>query len=148
MNSVPRGAKPLAVYLLTVAALTTAYWVVWFLIPGGQASLAALPGEVCHTTFENAFPMADGWMAFCAAVAGCLLLSGRARAVSWLFMAGSAGIYLFSMDVLYDLQNGIYGRLGDPATAGAVATEMLINLGTLIFACWSLIWAWRNSDWH
>lgn len=148
MNSAPRGAKPLALYLLVVAVLTTAYWVVWFLIPGGQAALAAMPGEVCHATFENAFPAADGWMAFCAAIAGYLLLLGRARAVSWLFMAGSAGVYLFCMDFLYDLQNGVYTRLGDAAVTGAVATEMLVNLGTLVFAAWSLIWAWRNSAWR
>ena len=147
-GSVPAGAKPLALYLLTVALLTTAYWVVWFLIPGGQQSLAAMPGELCHATFENAFPVADAWMAFCAAIAGWQLLQGHARAIPWLYMAGSAGIYLFSMDVLYDLQNGVYLSISDPTISGAVITEIIVNLGTLVFAAWSLRWAWRNNAWR
>lgn len=147
-SHIPQGAKPLAAYMFVVSAVTTAYWVTWFLIPGGQQALAAMPGELCHATFENAFPVADGWMALCAAMAGWRLLKGRPQAIPWLFMAGSAGMYLLGMDVLYDLQNGVYGRLSDPAVTDAVATEMLINLGTLIFAAWSLIWASRNNGWR
>lgn len=144
----PAGAKPLAAYLCVVALVTVAYWITWFLVPGGQQALAAMPGELCHATFENAFPLADAWMTLCAAVAARHLLRGNATAIPWLFMAGSAGVYLFGMDVLYDLQNGVYARLADPALTDAVATEMLVNLGTLVFAVWSLRWAWRNSGWR
>lgn len=147
-DNTPDGHKPLAVYLLIVAVVTAAYWIVWFLIPGGQESLAAMPGELCHATFENAFLLADGWMAFCAAVASWKLFKRQPQAVAWLFMAGSAGAYLLGMDVLYDLQNGVYLRLTDAAVAGAVTTEILVNLGTLLFVVWSLRWAWRNSAWR
>ncbi len=147
-RQIPRGARPLAAYLFFVSVVTTAYWVTWFLIPGGQQALTAMPSEACHAIFENAFPVADGWMALCAAVAGWRLVKGRPQAIFWLFMAGSAGIYLLGMDVLYDLQNGVYARLNDTAAADAVIAEILINLGTLIFAAWSLIWASRNSGWR
>jgi hypothetical protein len=144
----PQGALPLALYLMVVTTVTAIYWVTWFLIPGGQLALAAMPGETCHAIFENSFPASDGWMAACSAIAAWHLLRGNAQAIPWLFMAGSAGMYLLGMDVLYDLQNGVYGRLRDPATIGAVLTEMLVNLGTLVFASWSLLWARHNRSWR
>lgn len=57
-------------------------------------------------------------------------------ALLWLRCAGGAGLYLFGMDVLYDLENGIYGS----GSGGVV--EAAINLLTLTFSLLALRWAW------
>lgn len=138
--------RPVALicYLFIVAIVTCSYWAIWFLAPEGHAVLAAEPGSVCHAVFEDAFLAADLWMAFCALVAAILLIARRPQAHGWLLMAGSAGLYLLGMDVLYDVQNGIYQRLSEPTAHDAVLTEIAINAGTLLFALWSLTHGWRR----
>ena len=61
-------------------------------------------------------------------------------ALLWLIAAGSAGMYLFGMDVLYDLQNDIYGK-----GAGGII-EAGINLITFVFSVIALRWAWTRRD--
>jgi hypothetical protein len=128
----------LAWTLFVVAAITALYWIVWYLVPGGENSLAVLPNDVAHKRFEDAFLVADTWMAFAALMAGIRLLTAPARAIGWLYMAGSAGLYLASMDILYDFQNGIYLLWQLPARRAAVTTEILINIGTLAFSLWAI----------
>jgi hypothetical protein len=53
------------------------------------------------------------------------LLPERPAARFWLLAAGGAGIYLFRMDVSYDLEHGIWGK-----GANGVG-ELVINLVTL-----------------
>ena len=133
------GARALGILLMVVAVVTTTYWVLWFIVPGGRDLLAVLPHDHAYLTFENAFPLADEWLALCAAVAGVLLWRRRPVAFIWLFMAGSAGLYLAGMDILYDLENGIYGRISqNPAS---VITEMVINVATVAFSLITLWWA-------
>ncbi len=138
----PSGGKTLAGIMLLVAGVTTAYWVLWFLIPGGRDVLAVLPKDASYLHFENAFPVADGWLTLTALVAGIQLLRGQASAIPWLFMAGSAGVYLGGMDMLYDVENGIYGLWSQ--NLGAVATEMVINVATVTISIGTLLWAWRH----
>ena len=57
----------------------------------------------------------------------------------WFLAGGGAGIYLFCMDVLYDLEHGIWWSSG----AGGVI-ELVINLLTLAVAAGLLRWAWRR----
>ena len=49
-------------------------------------------------------------------------------ALFWLLCAGSAGLYLFAMDFLYDLENGIFTK------GGGGAFEAVIVLLTLVFS--------------
>lgn len=144
MNTRTTEDTALAWTLLVVAAVTALYWIVWYLVPGGQQDLSVLPNDVAHERFENAFLLADAWMAFAALMAGIRLLTNPKRATGWLYMAGSAGLYLAGMDVLYDLQNGVYQLWALPARRGAVATEMLINLGTVVFSVWAIARAHRS----
>ncbi len=60
--------------------------------------------------FEDAFPLADGWLAFCLVAASYCLVTARRAALFWLLAGGGAGLYLFAMDVLYDLQHGVWGK--------------------------------------
>jgi hypothetical protein len=141
----PTGSRTLGGILLFLALVVVIYWVLWFLIPGGRDLLAVLPKDQRYITFENAFPAADGWLAICAAVGGALLVRRNAVAIPWLFMAASAGMYLAGMDILYDLENGVYLMLGQ--NPGSVATEMIINLVTVIFSVYGLIFAARHHRW-
>lgn len=125
--------------LLFAVVAVTAYWGIWFF--GDRAWLASADTE-SYFVFENAFPAADGWMALAAALAAHALWRRREQAFLWLVAAGSASVYLAAMDVLFDLQNGIYrAPLGD---WGAVVTEILINVFSLGCGLWAIAFAWRH----
>ena len=119
----PRGARALGFVALGVALLTVSYWVIWY--AGGRDLLASAQTPE-YFAFENAFPAADGWLALCALISGIQLLRGRSSAIYWLFLTAGCGLYLGLMDVLFDLENGIYlvPKGGDPV---AVGIEVAIN---------------------
>jgi hypothetical protein len=142
-STAPRGVRALGVVALGAALLTVSYWVIWY--AGGRDLLAS-----AHTpeyfAFENAFPAADGWLAFCAFVAGVQLLRRQPSAIYWLFLTAGCGMYLGLMDVLFDLENGIYlvPKGGDPV---AVGIEIAINALTFSLSAIALWWAWRHRGW-
>jgi len=130
--------RRLVVVLLVVASvLTTAYWVAWF----GDRALVASSTDRAYVEFENAFPVADGWLVLCALLAARSLHLRRPTALLWLLCAGSAGYYLAGMDVLYDLENGIWWDGG----AGGVV-ELVINVVTLAGSTGALLLGWRYRD--
>ncbi len=143
--AMPVGGRLMAGVMLAVAAVTALYWIVWLVIPGGRDVLAVLPTDQAYIRFENAFPAADGWMALAAAASAVQILRGKSSAIMWMFAAGGAGIYLGGMDVLYDLENGIYGLLAQ--NPGSVSTEMAINVATLGISAWVMWWANKHRDW-
>ncbi|HEV7128475.1 MAG TPA: hypothetical protein VGN32_13675 [Ktedonobacterales bacterium] len=61
-------------------------------------------------------------------------------------LAGGAGIYLGCMDVLFDLEHGIYlvPRGGDPT---AVAIEVSINVLTFALGVIVVTYVWRQRAW-
>jgi hypothetical protein len=79
-------------------------------------------------------------MAVTAALGAIALQRRRASALLWMLLAGSASVYLAGMDVLFDLENGIY-RQGD---AGGVAVEAFINVGCLAGGIAIIAFAWRH----
>jgi hypothetical protein len=99
-----RERRTMAALLLAAALLILAYWVAWY----AHRSLVAAETTVPYTQFEGAFPLADGWLALCLLAASFCLLTARRAALFWLLAGGGAGIYLFCMDVLYDLEHGVY----------------------------------------
>lgn len=119
------------------AVATVAYWVVWF---GVDRSWLATADTPAYYAFENAFPIADGWMAVTAAFGAVALQKQKPNALLWMLLAGSASLYLAGMDVLFDLENGIY-RHGDP---GNVAVELFINAGCFAGGVWIIVFAWRH----
>ncbi len=144
MSTRPTADTALAWTLFVVAAVTALYWIVWYLVPGGEQELAVLPNDEAHARFEDAFLLADTWMAFAAMMAGVGLLRSSPRMIGWLYMAGSAGIYLAAMDVLYDVQNGIYQMVAIPERREAVLTEIIVNVGTVAFSAWAIARARRS----
>jgi hypothetical protein len=58
-------------------------------------------------------------------------------------LAGGAGIYLGCMDVLFDLENGIYAlRPGGDASGPLI--EISINLLTFTLGISITAWVWRH----
>jgi hypothetical protein len=124
----------LAIVLLAVAAATVAFWMVWF----ADRSVLASETTSAYYDFENAFPLADGWWVLGLLGSAWALSTRRATALGFLLVAGGAGLYLFSMDVLYDAEHGIWTK----GSGGAV--EALINVATLVVNVGILRWAWRR----
>ena len=119
---------------------TLAYWGVWF---GVDRSWLATADTPAYYTFENAFPIADGWMAVTGALGAFALQRRRASALLWMLLAGSAALYLAGMDVLFDLENGIYRASASPGGVANVAVELFINVGCLIGGIAIVAFAWR-----
>jgi hypothetical protein len=114
---------------------TIAYWVVWF---GVDRELLASAHTEAYYAFENAFPLADAWMTATGIAALVALMRRRASAFFWCTAAGTTSVYLALLDVLFDLENGIYHS---PDT-GAVAVELTINVLTLALGATVVVWAW------
>ena len=133
---VPGRRFVLGVIVFGIVA-TIAYWIVWF---GVDREILASAHTASYYAFENAFPLADAWMVATGIAASVALLRRRASALLWCVASGATSIYLGLLDVLFDLENGIYGA---PDT-GAVAVELMINVLTLALGAVVLGWAWRQ----
>jgi hypothetical protein len=121
--------------LVGAAAIVVAYWLIWYF---GDRSLLASSTRPAYTEFENAFPLADAWLAVCALLAAEALWRGRRTALLWLLAGGGAGIYLAGMDALYDLEHGIW------TSGGGGAIELCLNVLTLVASVATLRWGWRR----
>ena len=122
--------------LVAVAGLVVAYWLAWAL----HRSLVASETGVAYVQFEDAFPLADGFLVLCLLAGAWCLVTARRAALLWMLAGGGAGLYLFAMDVLYDLQHGVWGKGGN----GLV--ELAINVLTLVLSLTVLRWAWTRRD--
>jgi hypothetical protein len=126
--------RRVVVALLIGAGIMCAYWAAWF----GDRSLVASETRRAYDEFENAFPAADAWITVCLLAAAWTLRGRRPAALFWLLAGGGAGVYLFCMDVLYDLEHGIWWK------SGGGVIEAAINVVTLAYSVWLLRWAWAR----
>jgi hypothetical protein len=124
--------RSMAVLLMVAVAVMALYWVAWFT----HRSLVASETSAPYLQFEQAFPLADGWLALCMIASAFSLVTFRRAALFWLLAGGGAGLYLFGMDVLYDLEHGVWGKGANGAT------EVAINLLTLALSLFVLRWSW------
>jgi hypothetical protein len=131
-----RSRRTMATVLLVAALLIVAYWIAWL----AHRSLVASETAPGYTQFEDAFPLADGWLALCLVAASYCLVTARRAALFWLLAGGGAGLYLFAMDVLYDLQHGVWGK----GANGLI--ELVINLVTLGLSVFVLHWTWIRKE--
>jgi hypothetical protein len=130
----------LTTWLAAAASVAlVAYWVVWFFV--NRDWLASLDTPAYYV-FENAFPAADAWLAVACGMGGWALWRRRPTALFWLLAGGSSAVYLGLMDVLFDLENGVY--LAPRGDWGAVATEVAINVYALGVGAWALWFGWAH----
>ena len=122
------------VMLVVAILLDITYWTLWY----AQRDWIASEQNEAYYEFENAFPLADTWLGFACLLALIALRTRRPSALLWLLCAGSAGLYLFCMDFLYDVENGIFTKGGEGAFEAAIVAA------TLIFSVTVLTWSWRH----
>lgn len=116
-------------------AIDVAYWTIWFT----DRDVLASEHTQAYYDFENAFPLADLWLGVACLLALVGVVRRTRSATFWLICAGSAGLYLFGMDFLYDVENGIFTSGG-----GGVIEAIIVTL-TLVFSVTVLRYAWRHQ---
>ena len=129
--------KVVAALLMVGAIVTVAYWANYFI----AGDVRVLP-DYWYGSFEDSFPVADGWMAMCMFIAGIGLWRGARYGVWVGLMAGSALIYLAAMDITFNIEHGLYAML---PKSGPMITETWINLSTLALGVATLIPCWRRA---
>ena len=122
------------VLLVGAIVLDVAYWSVWFT----DRALIESESSQAYYEFEDAFPLADAWLGLACLMALVALARRWPSALFWLLCAGSAGVYLFCMDLLYDLENDIF------ASGSGGVVEAAIVAVTLLFSVTVLTWTWRH----
>jgi hypothetical protein len=131
----PRSRNRIVILLVSAAALILAYWILWYTARGVIAS----DNTDVYVAFENAFPAADAWLVVCLIGAAVTLVRRRPTALFWLLAGGGAGLYLFAMDSLYDVEHQVWWTSG---SGGCI--ELAINLLTLGMGVGLLRWAWHH----
>lgn len=130
----PKGLGWIIGLLLFTFAATLAYWIIYFT----SGDVQVRHDEV-YLGFENAFPLADAWMAACALLGAIGLWQQKGWGFLFGLLAASSAIFLGLMDVLFNLQQGIY------AIGGAeTAIEIAINLLTLGLGPVIIVYLWKN----
>jgi hypothetical protein len=123
--------------LLFSSVLVSVYWVLWF----SDRGVVASNHTAGYISFEQSFPLADAWLLAAMLAAAIQLWRRRPSALAWGFVVGGAGLYLCTMDVLYDLEHGIYTK----GQSGLI--ELAINLATaaLSIGVMSVGWHFRHE---
>ena len=125
------------VWLACTAALLILYWLAWF----GDREIVASENTAQYVSFEQSFVLADAWLLATVLIAAIQLWRRKASASMWLAIAGGVGVYLCALDVLYDIQHGIYGK----GTGGAI--ELGINLFTVVSSVGVIAFSWISRQW-
>jgi hypothetical protein len=130
------GERILGVLLIVGALVTAYYW--WSYFHGGDVRVV---DARWYTAFESSFPIADGWMAICSALAGIGFLTGSRYAAPFGLLAASAIIYLACMDITFDVENGMYAMAH---ANDAMKFEIFINASCVILGVATLLASWRR----
>jgi hypothetical protein len=127
-----RGRRRVIGLLLAGAVLLVLNWAAWL----ANRSLLASDTRPAYYEFEAALALADAWLVFCLVAAARALAMRRPSALLWLLAAGGAGGFLLGLDVLYNLQHGVWfaSRQG--------LMELLRNLATMAGTIGLFGWAW------
>lgn len=139
-----RSLKALISLGVFAAAAVAAYWAAWFLAPDLVQSRAPADADYAlYVAYQQAFPLADSWLAAAGLLGALGLWRRRAWGGLFLLAAGGAAIFLGLMDLLYDLEH----RMFTPVT-GASLTELVIVVCLLALGPVTLALAWRTrGEW-
>jgi hypothetical protein len=114
--------------------LIVLYWLAWY----AHRALVASESSKVYVNFEQSFPLADGFLVACL-VLGAVSLRRRApTALLFLLVGAGGGFYLCAMDVLFDLEHGVWAK----GANGAV--ELVLNVLTLLAATSLARWTWTR----
>ena len=127
-----RGRRRVAGALLTGAALLVVYWAAWLL----DRTLLRSVTRPSTSGFLASSVLPAAWLASCVLAAARALAGHRPTALLWLLAAGGAGGFLLTVDVLYNLQHGVWF-----ASQRGLA-ELVRNLATGAGTVGLFTWAW------
>lgn len=130
-----KPSKTMLTLLFFTAGGTTMYWILVFL--GVFPVTDIVPG---YTDWFMSFPMADAWMAACAAISGVFLLKGDRRAGVFGICAGSAMIFLGLCALLYGINTGLLFRLNVDEAIEICIKIYCLSVGSyFIYKSWKLL---------
>ena len=121
----------------------TAYWVIWLAVPQFiQSRTPDAPDYAIYIAFEQAFPLADCYVA----VAALIGIIGLYKMKSWGFLsmllAVGGVIFLGLMDLLYDLEHKMFTPLNAESTIELIIVILTLSLGPIMAA---LLWKHRKE---
>lgn len=125
-----------AIFMLIAAAGTIAYWLTYF-----SSGATQVRTDAVYIAFENAFPLADGWMTLCFLLSAFFLWRSDRRAVLWGICAGSAMIFLGCMDLLFNIEQGHF----QAPISLEMAAEIVIVVFCLCFGPFTVWRLWRHA---
>ena len=137
MASESKPARILAILLVVTALVTALYWLNYF--TGGDVKTI---DARWYTAFENAFPVADGWLALTSLLAGIGLWQRVRWSGAMCLLAGSALLYLAAMDITFDVENGLYALV---PTSSQMQFELLINVWSVVLGVWTVAAGWQRT---
>lgn len=118
---------------------TLIYWAIWFF---GERAWVATRTTAGYYEHQNAFPIADGFMAVVSLLGAIGLWQRRPSTLLWMLLAGSASLYLGFMDVLYNLENGVYAE--HLKAGGSFLVELGVNVLAFAIPLYGIAFAWRS----
>jgi len=130
-------ARRVRIVCVAGVVIMVLYWTLWY----AARSAVESDNTQAYYDFENAFPLADAWLTACLIGTVVTLRRRLPLALFFLLAGGGAGVYLFCMDVLYDVEHDIWF-----GTGGGGLVELAINIVTLTVSVWLLRWAWAHRS--
>ena len=114
------------------------YWLAWFAAPDlVQSRSPGAPDYGIYVAFEQAFPLGDTWLALASLLGALGLIRRRPWGFLFMLLAGSAAVFLGLMDLLYDLEHGMFVPFTAEATIELAIVVLLLALGpTVILITW------------
>jgi uncharacterized membrane protein (DUF2068 family) len=119
------------------------YWITWFAAPQLiQSRTPEAADYQVYVNFEQAFPLADGFIA----IASLIGVIGLWRMKSWGFlsmMLGAGGaIFLGLMDLLYDIEHSMFVPLNAETAIELIIVIITLSLGPIMT---TLLWRRRKD---
>ena len=118
---------------LFTAAAVSAYWAAWFFAPEVvQSRSPADANYAIYVAFEQAFPLADSFLAVAALIGAAGLWKMRPWGFLFMLLAGGAAMFLGCMDLLYDLEHSLFTPLTAEALIELSIVTLLLLLGPVV----------------
>lgn len=125
---------------LLAAVAIALYWTAWFTAPSlVQARSPAAPDYQIYIAFEQAFPLADSWLAIASLMGALGLWKMRDWGLLFMLLAGGSAIFLGLMDLLYGLQHHTFIPFTQESVISLAIVGLLFAFGPL-----AICLAWRQ----
>ncbi len=117
-----------------VGIFTIVFWLLFLFVPNSVQSST----EKCYMVFQHSFIAADLWMCVAFFLSAYYLYHGSTAGVMWGIVAGGTFVFLGLMDILYNIENGMYKNINS-----GMFFEILINLTSVVFGGYTINYVWK-----